>query len=198
MRMLRSIVALAAVMLVGTPAAAASVNAETADVVGQGEDGPVVSVDGAQVQRNDSGITVQLRMPTPEPGSYAYPPGNAFQPDGAHPGHPEAYSLWVFVFNHPELCSDGICDSSDLGDTPAKGGAFNGAGHVVGGGTLQLSGRVSTNSEPFTGSPLGEPRTAEIHLAVAPHGKLQPAVLPDQITKPIGSTAFWWLAQFGH
>ncbi len=185
---------LVAALAVAAPSSA-TVTTDTADVVGQGPTGPVVASDGATVQRNDSGISVKLRMPTPEPGSYAYPPGNAFQPEGAHPGHPEAFSLWVFVFNFPELCS-GPCDSDDLGNTPARGGAFNAGGHLVGGGTLQLSGRVTTNSDPFAGSELLAPRTAEVHLAVAPHGELQPEVMPDQISKPIGSPPYWWLALF--
>jgi hypothetical protein len=42
-----------------------------------------------------------------------------------------------------------------------------------------------------------EPRTAEVHVAVAPHGQLEPALLPDQITKPIGSPPFGWIAIFG-
>lgn len=202
MNRIRSIavaVAVATAALTGlavSPQAAGSVAAESADVVGQGEEGPVVSSGGATIQRNAQGISVKLTMPTPEPGSYRYPPGNAFQPEGAQPGHPEAFSLWVFVFNYPDLCSR-PCDSNDLGDTPARGGAFNAAGHVVGGDTLQLSGRVSTNSDPFEGSAMLVPETAEVHLAVAPHGELQPEVLPDQIKKPIGSPPFWWLAVFG-
>lgn len=182
-------------LLVGAAPAAASVATETADVIGQGPAGPVVSTDGATIQRNQSGISIQLTMPTPEPGSYDYPPANAFHPEGARPGHPEAFSLWVFVFNHPDECSD-PCDGNDLGDTPARGGAFNAAGHIVGGKTLQLAGRVTTNSTPFTGSPLREPETAEVHLAVAPHGELQPELMPDQTSKPIGSPPYWWLANF--
>lgn len=104
-------------LLVGAAPAAASVATETADVIGQGPAGPVVSTDGATIQRNQSGISIQLTMPTPEPGSYDYPPANAFHPEGARPGHPEAFSLWVFVFNHPDECSD-PCDGNDLGDTP--------------------------------------------------------------------------------
>jgi hypothetical protein len=80
--------------------------------------------------------------------------------------------------------------------TPARGGAFNVAGHIVGGSNLSLDGHASVNSTPFGGSTLLEPRTAEVHLAVAPHGKLVPELLPDQITKPIGNPSFWWLAIF--
>jgi hypothetical protein len=176
---------------------------ETTDVFGQGPGGPVVSPGGATLQRGDNGISVRLRMPTPQPGTYIYPPlGNQWQPVAPFPGHPEAFSLWVFVFNYPDLCSD-PCDGDDVGiDKPAMGGAFNGAGHIVGGPQITFGGHVSRNTVPLpapSGVPssmLLEPRTAEIHLAVAPHGALQPAALPNQITKPIGSPAMWWLAVF--
>ena len=178
--------------------AGAGVASEPADVIGQGPGGSVVSDDGATLQRSDSGLSAKLKMPTPEPGTYAYPPAQTvpFPFPAAVPGHPEAYSLWMFVFNYPALCS-APCDSNDLGVTaPARGGAFNVAGHVAGGPNLSFAGHVSVNSTPFGGSMLLEPRTAEVHFAVAPHGKLDPALLPDQITKPIGNPAFWWSAIF--
>jgi len=192
-----AVVALTVVTAVG----AASVDTQTADVRGQGPGGPVVADDGATLQRSDSGLSAKLSMPTPEPGSYNYPPAQTKPPapftfPAAVPGHPEAYSLWMFVFNYPALCSI-PCDSNDIGAaTPARGGAFNAAGHVEGGPNLSLDGHVSTNSTPFGGSMLLEPRTAEVHLAVAPHGKLVPELLPDQITKPIGSPPYWWIAIF--
>lgn len=184
---------LAALVLVTGAGAGGGVSTETEDVRGQGAAGPVVGE--ATIQRSDSGISAKVRMPTPEPGSYDYPPGNAFQPLGAIEGHPEAYSLWMFVFNFPELCSQ-PCDSNDLGATPAMGGAFNVGGHLVGGPNLSLDGHASKETTPFRGSMVLEPRTAEVHLAVAPHGALQPHVLPDQISKPIGTPDFWWIAQF--
>jgi hypothetical protein len=190
--------AVMATALIVTPAGAAGVSTETNDVRGQGAAGPVVAADGASLQRSDNGLSAMLTMPTPEPGTYNYPPAQTapFPFPAAVPGHPEAYSLWVFVFNYPALCSQ-PCDSNDLGAaTPARGGAFNAAGHVVGGSTLQLAGHVSRNSTPFSGSMLLEPRTAEVHFAVAPHGALDPALLPDQITKPIGNPSFWWIAIF--
>jgi hypothetical protein len=102
----------------------------------------------------------------------------------------------MFVFNYPALCS-APCDSNDLGvAAPARGGAFSAAGHVVGGPNLSLDGHVSMNTTPFAGSMLLEPRTAEVHLAVAPHGEVRPELLPDQISKPIGSPPFWWVAIF--
>lgn len=179
-----------------TGAANAQVTKETADVVGQGLAGSVVAEEGATVLRSDTGVSVSLRIPTPMPGSYVYPPGNAFQPLGALIGHPEAFSLWVFVFNSPEDCLASPCDLADFAAGRGAGGAFNGGGHVVGGSTLQLSGRVTLNSEPFAGTALMEPRTAAVHLAVAPHGALQPDVMPNQIKMPIGTPAHWWLAIF--
>jgi hypothetical protein len=188
-------------LTVVTAVGAATVDTQTADVRGQGPGSPVVAEDGATLQRSDSGLSAKVRMPTPEPGTYLYPPAQTKPPapftfPAAVPGHPEAYSLWMFVFNYPALCSV-PCDSNDIGPaTPARGGAFNVAGHVVGGPNLSLDGHVSMNSSPFGGSMLLEPRTAEVHLAVAPHGALDPALLPDQITKPIGSPPFWWIAVF--
>jgi len=195
--LLASVAALALTALaVSAVAGAGAVTTETADVVGQGPGGPVVSEDGATLQRGDNGISARVTMPTPQPGTYTYPPtGNAFLPAPVQ-GDPEAFSLWVFVFNYPNLCN-GPCDVDDIGPaTPARGGVYNGAGHVEGGATLTLSGHVSSGAPQFSGSPLLEPRTAFIHLAVAPHGAVIPELMPDQITKPIGGLPFWWLAGF--
>lgn len=167
----------------------------TKDVVGQGSGGAIVSADGATLLRTRNGITASLSMPTPVPGSYIYPPGNAFQEE-VIPGHPEVFTGWMFVFNHPEQCSDGICGGNELDDTLARGGAYNFAGHPVGGPHLTLTGHVSVGSEPFVGVPLDNPAGAEVHLAVAPHGMVQPALLPTQINTPIGTPAHWWLAIF--
>jgi hypothetical protein len=103
---------------------------ETVDVVGQSSAGPVVSEDGATIIRTKNGITASLKMPTPIPGSYTYPDGNAFQPF-VFVGHPEVFTGWIFIFNNPAECSDGVCGSDDLGPTPARGGAHNFAGHSV-------------------------------------------------------------------
>jgi hypothetical protein len=176
--------------------AQAQVTKETADVIGQGPAGSIVSPNGATLWRSDTGVSVSLRMPTPVPGTYDYPGPSPFQPEGAFAGHPEAYSLWLFAFNDPEGCLATPCDIMDFAAGRGMGGAFNAGGHVVGGPILQLAGRVNTNSTPFGGSPLLEPRTAEVHLAVAPHGALQPDVMPNQITTPIGTPAHWWLAFF--
>lgn len=179
--------------------AAGWASAETADVVGQGPMGPVVSADGARLIRSDNGINISLSMPAPAPGSYVYPPPNGFQPD-VYQGHPEVFTGWAFIFNYPDQCSDGTCGFDDLGsDKPAKGAAYNYAGHAVGGSRLRLSGRIHVGDEPFPavpGAPLENPLGAEVHIAIAPHGALQPQLLPAQIGTPIGNSSHWWLAIF--
>jgi hypothetical protein len=184
-----------ALLALSVQAHAQGASKATVDVVGQSMAGPVVSEDGATVIRTNGGVTASLTMPTPVSGSYTYPPGNAFQAT-VLVGHPEVFTGWMFVFNNPAECSDGVCDLNDLGATPARGGAYNFAGHVVGGSTLNLAGHVSVGSAPFLGVPLDNPLGADIHLAVAPHGMVQPDLLPTQITTPIGTPSHWWLAIF--
>lgn len=156
---------------------------ETADVFGQGMDGDVVAEDGARIRRTRNGISVHLSMSTPEPGTYTYPSG----PNGGawtdEEGPPEAFSLWVFVFDDPE-------DDNWTG-------AFLGGGHVVDGPKLTLSGDISVNTEPFLGKHLENPQDAEVHLAVAPHGALDSDLMPEQIQTPTGpGPDIWWLALF--
>lgn len=181
------------------PAKAQGSAIETADVVGQGPAGPVVSADGATLIRVRNGITISIKMPTPAPGSYTYPPPNLFQAT-MEIGKPEVFTGWAFVFNYPDLCSDGVCNSDDIGaDTPARGGVYNFAGHAAAGRNLTLAGHISNGDTPFGGddhAPLENPTGADVHLAVAPHGTLQPALMPNQIRTPIGSGAFWWFAFF--
>ncbi len=172
--------------------------AETEDVFGQGMNGPVIAQDGARLSRTPKGISAHFSMPTPEPGTYMYPEaGAAF----SGPGHPEAFTLWAFVFNNPEECGiPNACTAADLGE-PAGGGAFFVAGHIVGGPHLNLSGRISTNTEPFPtptpGSRLENIEEAHVHLAVAPHGALEPELLPEQIQTPTQpGPDIWWLALF--
>lgn len=161
----------------------------------------MVSVDGATLIRVPNGITISLKMPTPVPHNYDYPdPNPPFQPT-VFEGHPEVFTGWAFVFNYPDLCSGGACNSDDIGpDKPALGGVYNFAGRVAsGGGNLQLAGHVSNGDTPFNverHAPLENPTGAEVHVAVAPHGMLQPDLLPGQMQTPIGNGSLWWLAFF--
>jgi hypothetical protein len=173
--------------------AANSGGPEYADVSNQGGAG-VYAPNGALLVRQPSGLQAKLSMPTPAPGTYSYPAG-------VSPGNPEVFTLWMFVFNYPDLCS-GPCDADDLGvDKPARGGAYNGGGHTAAGDSLTIAGRIGVGETPFahpviTMAPLEAPGTAEVHLAITAHGGLDPSRLPDEFRLPTGNPAFWWVAMF--
>ena len=171
-----------------TPPAAArgrGVTTQTEDVFGQGPGGDVVAEDGATLRRTKNGVSMSLSMPTPEPGTYEYPESGVF----SGPGHPEAFTLWGFVFDPDQP----PFDPPDAGWS----GVFGVTGHVVGGSHLNLSGNISRNTEPFAGENLTNPEEAEVHLAVAPHGGLDPELMPEQIQTPTGpGPDIWWIALF--
>ena len=199
---LAGLVASAGLLASGTIAGAAS-PWEHEDVFGQGLGGPTVAPGGAKILRTGDGVSASVSMATPEPGSYAYPVGPTAS---GVPGHPEAFSLWVFVFFNPEEC-DGDCDAPDVMTNPAVvAGAFNAAGHLVGGPSLTLTGHINPGTPTFGGAmaeTVGQALSqgfeiadAEIHVAVAPHGALDPELLPAQFTTPTGDPSFWWIALF--
>lgn len=182
-----------AAVTAGAPVSAGG-GPEYANVMAQGG-GSVYAPNGAMLVRQPTGLRLSITMPTPEPGSYVYAPGRM------EVGNPEVFTLWAFVFNYPQNCTPPGCDGDDLGaNTAAKGGVYNVAGHPSGGGGLTLSGRLAVGQSPFAPNtaPLESPQTAEIHLAVAPHGALDPDRLPDDFRLPTGSPACgcWWVAIF--
>ena len=159
---------------------------EYADVMVQGGGG-VLAENGMMVKRQPKGLRISSSIPTPAPGSYQYPAGGEV-------GHPEVFTLWAFIFNYPELCSDNDCGMNDLGNTMAQGGAYNVGGHAVGsGGMLNIAGRIAVGEEPFAGVPLQSPETAEVHTAIAPHGALDPSTLPGEFRSPTGPSSIWWV-----
>ena len=179
---------------------------DTADVMDQGLAG-VYAEDGATLRRTRNAIQIRIDMPTPEPNTYTYPdPGE--HPTAAPPGHPEVFTLWAFVFNNPEDCVAGPhdCGVADLGlvmetagaENPGGLAVFGVAGHPVGGPNLTLSGSISTSHDPFAPifAGLTNPAGAEVHLAVAPHGGLNPEIMPEQASTPAGTPDMWWTALF--
>ncbi len=194
MRRGRLTLALALSLLLAGRIPATAAQPETTDVLDQGG-GTVYAPDGAQLVRQANGIAVSVKMPTPAPGSYLYP-------DGTEPGHPEVFTLWMFVFNHPEHCTD-PCGPDDMTNPDVEFGVYNPAGHVAADGTLTLTGRVGVGDT--AGAPpgiiphdLSNPAGAEVHLAVTSHGGLDPTTLPSEFRIPTGSGACgcWWLALF--
>lgn len=148
-------------------------------------------------------------MPTPAPGSYDY---SSAPTANSEAGHPEAFTLWVFIFYNPDECEPkGECDGDDLAfNDEVVAGAYNAGGHLAGGPTLTITGHVNHRSAVFPppdavshvesmvealgmGFDLAD---AQIHLAVAPHGALDPELLPEQISTPAGPPSLWWVAMF--
>lgn len=170
---------------------------ETADVSNQG--GPMSGVyaeEAAVLTRQTDGISIGVSIPVPQPDTYSYP-------SGATPGSPEVFTGWAFVFNNPEQCIVPFsCSSPDLFVPAVAAGVYNFAGHPVGaGGNLVLTGHIQVG-QPATGppgstmAPLSNPEGAHVHMAIAPHGQLNPALMPDQARTPIGSLSNWWIALF--
>ncbi|HEX6474374.1 MAG TPA: hypothetical protein VF114_04715 [Candidatus Limnocylindria bacterium] len=177
---------------------------ETATVRGQGPAGPTIAGASASIMRTDTSVIAKVVMDTPEAGSYTL--GAGATGSQIH-GSPAAFSLWVFVFFNPEECAAAVCGPGDLiNDPDVVAGAFNAGGHIVGGPNLNLSGSVNASRATFGGpnaETIGQAldmgynlADADIHLAVAPHGVLTPALLPEQISTPVGTPANWWLAFF--
>lgn len=202
----RILVVLAVVTLVVLAASAALANRwETAELFGQGMSSPVVAEDGAKIQRKADTLTASVRMPTPEPGTYN-PDHETWPTSSGVAGHPEVFSQWVFIFFNRDACLHG-CDGDDLQNNPeVVAGAFNAGGHPVGGPNLNITGTVTEQSRVFGGDnaeTLSEAlamgfdlEDAEIHLAVAPHGALDPDLMPEQANTPAGNPSFWWIALF--
>jgi len=179
---------------------------ERADFAGQGGEGPLLAESGATLIRAGDGIRVSANTPIPMPGTYEYPSGDMVPewssthpevlPGG--PGEPEAFTMWVFVFNYPDMCTDDSCDLDDLAPgAPARGGAYQGDGRVADGDELEFAGSVRLGQVPATGSALENPLGAEVHLAIAPHGKMLGG--SDgwrQLNGPLGNPTLWWAAAF--
>lgn len=178
---------------------------QTAEIYGQGLDGPLVENAVATLVRTPGGITIKVTMPTPMPGTYAYPGPNPFFPNPAEPGFPEVFSGWAFVFNEPAECAGFPC----VPPSPANGffaegqpGVYNVAGRVASGDTLNLVGHIRIGDPVFEGSnpdsniPLYNPEGAELHLAIAPHGALTPETMPTALRYPQGNPGYWWVSLF--
>ena len=167
---------------------------------------PVLAHDGVWLGREPSGLRIQVTSATPEPGTYEYPAPNMI-PDGVSPhpvidagddDNPEVFTLWAFVFNHPELCTDSACDFDDIGDdTAAMGGIFQVDGRVVASSDLILEGAVRVGQPAAVGPGLTNPVGAEVHVAVAPHGRARTgADLARQLNGTVGSPEHWWPSAF--
>ncbi|GMR03164.1 MAG: hypothetical protein BMS9Abin20_1535 [Acidimicrobiia bacterium] len=200
---LAGIIVVAAIIVVST---GDTEPGERADIAGQGGEGSVLAVDGARLDRADDGLVVGASVPTPTPGSYEYPTGDMVakwatpHPDVevGGPGEPEAFTMWAIIFNYPELCTDDSCDLDDLAEgAAAKGGVYQADGRIAEEAEVEFVGSIRLGQPPRTGSALENPLEAEVHLAIAPHGKaLSGADGWRQLNGPLGNPTLWWAATF--
>lgn len=173
---------------------------QRADVLEQGEGGTYQN-NGARLTRGRDGLEVSWRVSTPTPGSYAYPspdqvpPGAPIHPP-IEPGHPEVFTLWAFVFNSPDACTD-PCNLDDVGDTPAGGGIYQLDGVIANSPRIRMDGKIRLGQPPLAGVPLQELSGAEVHIAMAPHGKARSGnELGQQLNSSVGTPDHWWPAFF--
>jgi hypothetical protein len=179
---------------------------ETADVPGQGNSGPVLATDGARLERRADGLVATMDVPTPEPGSYEYPTGDMVPPWASpHPpvspgatNAPEVFTLWLVVFNDPAACTNDSCDADDFAaDAAARGGIYQLDGRIADDTTMSFVGSIRVGEQPETGSPLDNPTGADVHLAIAPHGRTLPGTDGwSQLNGPVGNPTLWWTAEF--
>jgi hypothetical protein len=157
--------------------------------------------DAAHLTRQTNGISIRVSVPVPQPNTYTYPEGVP-TPSAS----PEVFTGWAFVFNYPEKCANGpgSCSGPDLFNPDVGAGVYNFAGHPTGaGGNLVLTGSIQVG-QPAGGppgstmAPLSNPGGAEVHMAIAPHGLIDPSNMPAQANTPVGSPACacWWVAEF--
>ncbi len=173
---------------------------------GQGGVEPALATDGAELERRDDGLIARVDIPTPEPGSYEYPTGDMVSPWAEpHPpvspgaaNAPEVFTLWLIVFNDPESCTNDQCDADDTAaDAAARGGVYQVDGRVADGGSMSFVGNIRVGQQPAVGSPLDNPTGADVHLAIAPHGRaLSGADGWRQLNGPVGNPTLWWTAEF--
>lgn len=179
---------------------------QTSGFPGQGGVEPALATDGAELERRDDGLVARVDIPTPEPGSYEYPTGDMVSPWAEpHPpvspgaaNAPEVFTLWLIVFNDPESCTNDQCDADDIAaDASARGGVYQVDGRVADGGSMSFVGNVRLGQQPEVGSPLDNPMGADVHLAIAPHGRaLSGTDGWRQLNGPVGNPTLWWTAEF--
>jgi hypothetical protein len=179
---------------------------ETVDVAVQGASEPALATDGARLERHAERLVATMDVPTPEPGSYEYPTGDMVPPWAKpHPpvspgaaNAPEAFTVWLIVFNDPAACTNDSCDVDDTAaDAAARGGVYQLDGRIADDTTMSFVGSIRVGQQPETGSPLDNPIEADVHLAIAPHGRALPGTDGwRQLNGPVGNPTLWWTAIF--
>ncbi len=126
-----------------------------------------------------------------------------FRSPGLNPS--EVYTLWMIIFENPELCSDGQCGSDDIVDSNGKlmvnpDGSIGTPGVNV--SSLWVDGtisdpigraafriRVEKNQAPgevLYGPGLTDPIGSEIHFVARTHGERLPGRINEQLSTLAG------------
>ena len=180
---------------------------------------PTLRAENALLTRYEDQLVFEIRMDTPVPGSYVYPPA---VPD-IRKAAPEVFTVWAFVFNNPERCVGtddwARCGVDDFNDD-IRTGVYSVAGHVTsidheGGafildrgtdGQMVMRGEIAVGDPQWPDLPPGaithpleNPLGAEVHVAIAPHGQVDPATVATELYAPAGdpTCGCWWVAFFG-
>jgi hypothetical protein len=181
--------------------AISNVAKQTVNVMNQDGAGDYAE-DAAHLTRQTDGLSIRVSLPVPQPNTYTYPPEGVPTPSAS----PEVFTGWAFVFNYPDECAGGAghCGGPDLFNPLVGAGVYNFAGRPTGaGGNLVLTGHIQVG-QPAGGPPgstmasLSNPGGAEVHVAIAPHGLIDPSNMPAQTRTPVGSPTCecWWVAVF--
>jgi hypothetical protein len=212
-----ALVAVAPVQAQGTPEPAVFLDNQPTDPGVTGVE--LLMSENALLTRLPDRIVIDVRMKTPEPGSYRYDPTIPEELRTA----PEVFTGWLFVFNHPEHCTTfpvpPRCGPDDFVEA-TRPGVYNFAGHVssithhggafvldeASGGYIILQGEILVGQEPLqympprvdVHIPLEQPLTAEIHVAIVSHGQIVTTKLPGDLYDPYGmpTCGCWWLAMW--
>jgi len=172
----------------------------------------------ATITRYEDRLVFEVRMDTPDPGTYIYPPE---VPD-ERKAPPEVFTAWAFVFNYPEHCvgsvDSDLCFVDDFSDD-VQAGIYGVAGHASSldhegrsfildrgtDGQIVLRGEIAVGDPQVpemppgeTTYPLSNPLGAEVHFAIAPHGQLDPATMASELYQPAGNPGCdcWWVSFF--
>jgi hypothetical protein len=209
-RLLISIAGTASIVVIGVVALAmlrdGTKEGQTAAMSRQGGTGSTLDENEARLTRRTDGLVAAVDARTPVPGSYEYPVADMI-PTWADPhprvaagasDAPEVFTVWLFVFNAPELCTDGTCDLDDLGaDAAASGGSYQLDGLIADGEKMAFFGHIRLGENPLNGAPLTNPAGAEVHVAIAAHGRALPGADGwRQLNGPVGNPTLWWAATF--
>lgn len=180
----------------------------------------LLTAENARLTRTEDGISISMKLITPEAGSYKYPDTIPAE----RQSQPEVFTGWVFIFNNPEQCTsfpgtEFPCGGDDFNDQ-VKAGAYNFSGitnslgqlsegevllNPTTDGMVMLHGDIEVGKqqrppigEGTTSHPLENPMGAEVHVAIAPHGQFDAATMPDELYSPVGTPACdcWWVATF--